>query len=84
MVLEVVQTAPPNVISRSYRRLALKLHPDRNPKPDATEAFQLVCHISNGDSSVLFCIILCTRTDRDTKARTGLRDIERYKQTPRI
>ncbi|RDW77879.1 hypothetical protein BP5796_05731 [Coleophoma crateriformis] len=40
-VLEVVQTATPEQITRSYKRLALKLHPDRNAKQDATEAFQL-------------------------------------------
>ncbi|KAF2498963.1 DnaJ-domain-containing protein [Lophium mytilinum] len=42
LVLEVVQTATPELINRSYRRLALKLHPDRNAKHDATEAFQLL------------------------------------------
>lgn len=41
-VLEIEQTATQDVIIRSYRRLALKLHPDRNDKADATEAFQLV------------------------------------------
>jgi curved DNA-binding protein CbpA len=43
MVLEVGQTATPELIIRSYKRLALKLHPDRNTRHDATEAFQLVC-----------------------------------------
>lgn len=42
-ILEVVQTATPKDINRSYKRLALKLHPDRNAKDNATEAFQLVC-----------------------------------------
>lgn len=46
MVLEVVQTATPEAITRSYRRLALKLHPDRNAQHDSTEAFQLVCQFS--------------------------------------
>ncbi len=46
MVLEVGQTAAPELIIRSYKRLALKLHPDRNAKHDATEAFQLVCQLS--------------------------------------
>ncbi|RDL31996.1 Uncharacterized protein BP5553_09398 [Venustampulla echinocandica] len=40
MVLEVVQTATPKQVIQSYKRLALKLHPDRNAKHDATEAFQ--------------------------------------------
>ncbi|GAB7357156.1 hypothetical protein MBLNU459_g8149t1 [Dothideomycetes sp. NU459] len=42
MVLEVEQTATLELIVRSYKRLALKLHPDRNAKHDATEAFQLI------------------------------------------
>jgi curved DNA-binding protein CbpA len=42
-ILEVEQNAAPELITKSYKRLALKLHPDRNTKHDATEAFQLVC-----------------------------------------
>ncbi|KFZ08652.1 hypothetical protein V502_09241 [Pseudogymnoascus sp. VKM F-4520 (FW-2644)] len=42
MVLEVGPTASPDLVVRSYRRLARKLHPDRNNKHDATEAFQLL------------------------------------------
>lgn len=45
-VLEVEQTAAPELISRSYKRLAMKLHPDRNVDHDATKAFQLVCRFS--------------------------------------
>lgn len=42
-VLEVSQTACPDTIRKSYRRLAVLLHPDKNPnKPNATAAFQLV------------------------------------------
>ena len=42
MVLEIDQTATPELVKSSYKRLARKLHPDRNAKHDATEAFQLV------------------------------------------
>ena len=42
MILDVSQTAELEPITRSYRRLALKLHPDRNPRPGATQAFQQV------------------------------------------
>ncbi|KAA8575240.1 hypothetical protein EYC84_004428 [Monilinia fructicola] len=42
MVLEVVQTATTAQVVQSYRRLALKIHPDRNTSPNATEAFQLL------------------------------------------
>jgi len=41
-ILEVSQTATPELLNRSYKRLALKLHPDRNAKHDATQTFQLV------------------------------------------
>jgi len=45
VVLEVVQTATAEEISKSYKRLARVLHPDKNRKHDATESFQLVCSI---------------------------------------
>jgi DnaJ-class molecular chaperone len=41
-VLEVDATATPEVIIKSYKRLALKHHPDRNAGQDTTEKFQLV------------------------------------------
>jgi curved DNA-binding protein CbpA len=43
MILGVDQTAGLDLIVRSYKRLALKLHPDRNAELDATEAFQRLC-----------------------------------------
>lgn len=42
MVLEVSQTATPELITRSYRRLALRLHPDRSAQGGSTQAFQTV------------------------------------------
>lgn len=57
MILEVDQTAAPELIVRSYKRLALKLHPDRNSKRDATEAFQRVCQIrAHADHCVDHCV----------------------------
>lgn len=44
-ILEVEQTAGLDLIVRSYRRLALKLHPDRNVERNTTEAFQKVRQI---------------------------------------
>ena len=46
--LEVPQTADFAIIKRSYRRLAVLLHPDKNPgKPDATILFQRVSVFSS-------------------------------------
>ena len=59
MVLEVAQTATPELVIRSYRRLALKLHPDRNAKHDATEAFQLVCRFSEPKLNLLSIVKWC-------------------------
>ena len=45
-ILEMPQSATLEVITKSYKRLALKLHPDRNKRDDATAAFQLVSQMS--------------------------------------
>ncbi|KAL5348819.1 hypothetical protein ACLOAV_006241 [Pseudogymnoascus australis] len=42
MVLGVEHTATPEQVIKSFRGLARKLHPDRNTKDDATQAFQLL------------------------------------------
>lgn len=42
-ILDVPHTATLEVITKSYRRLARTLHPDKNPnKPSATASFQNV------------------------------------------
>jgi DnaJ-class molecular chaperone len=45
-VLEVDVSATTEVIVKSYKRLALKHHPDRNAGKDTTEKFQLVSKVS--------------------------------------
>lgn len=42
-ILEVDQSATPEIVAQSYKRLALKLHPDRNTSHNATADFQQVC-----------------------------------------
>jgi len=65
MILEVEQTATPQLIKSSYRRLALRLHPDRNGKHDATEAFQRVCWLSGAKLihfiDKVYCLLLCAK-----------------------
>ena len=39
-ILCITKTASEDEIKASYRKLALKFHPDRNRAPSATQAFQ--------------------------------------------
>jgi DnaJ-class molecular chaperone len=51
-ILEVHHMAGANDIKKSYRRLAILRHPDKNQnKPDATASFQLVSVSSTNNFS---------------------------------
>lgn len=41
-ILKVERTASENEIKKAYRKLAIKLHPDKNPHPKASEAFKII------------------------------------------
>lgn len=41
-ILDVQKSAEDNEIKKSYRKLAVKLHPDKNPHPKASEAFKKI------------------------------------------
>ncbi|GER26791.1 DNAJ heat shock N-terminal domain-containing family protein [Striga asiatica] len=41
-ILQVERFSHPNTIKKQYKKLALSLHPDKNPSPSSAEAFKLV------------------------------------------
>lgn len=79
-ILEVDPTAGRELIVRSYKRLALKLHPDHNRRSDATEAFQRVSNIciskrsscSKVDWKLMYCS-LCGRMRHYSTRRNAAR-----------
>jgi curved DNA-binding protein CbpA len=90
MILGVPQTATLEQITKSYRRLALKLHPDRPANGGSTQAFQLVSATSNlevmDDDQRQFPIDQYIRSvlTPGTAARPSLRHFERRARTPGV
>lgn len=83
LVLETSQTATPEVITKSYKRLALKLHPDRNARNGSTQAFQLVScshedRMAISQSPLARSLTTCYRLmlTLNSAAWASLRDVE--------
>jgi preprotein translocase subunit Sec63 len=64
--LGVAADATKEQIKKAYRKLALKLHPDKNPSPDAQEKFKelsyMVCrcgHASHRFGRASTLIVFC-------------------------
>lgn len=57
-VLGVEERAPGSAVKKAFRKLALRMHPDKNPAPRAKEAFQRVNHaftvLNDADSRELY------------------------------
>ena len=47
-LLRVSRSAGAEEIKRAYRQLAILLHPDKNPHPDAAEGFRLNAYACDG------------------------------------
>ena len=82
MILGVEQTTEHQVIINSYRGLALKLQPDKNPGHDTTEAFEEVCLLFKHNlylSILFYCLWWLNIT-----ARTRLRNPQGRKHSPSL
>ena len=60
-VLGVQKKATEDEIKKSYKKLAIKLHPDKNHAPKATEAFKKVsvayACLTDSDKTVLYGVL---------------------------
>ncbi|OEU16741.1 DnaJ-domain-containing protein [Fragilariopsis cylindrus CCMP1102] len=74
-ILDVTRESNPLEIKRAYKKLGLKLHPDKNPSPDAADEFDRVKQAYD----ILMDLEL--RDVYNKFGKEGVRDNKRYSET---